>query len=130
MSNEESEDFSEERKKVKKAIAESVKAGCEEVETENKNKELSLGEREALLFAEERKAIIKMRSRWSEWILTLIVLITVFDFSLVFLVGFGVFHFRDEEVIIFVGESILKIVGFAYLIVHFLFNHNSLSQKK
>lgn len=68
-----------------------------------------------------------MRSRWSFWILASIIAITLFDFFIVAGLGFGFIHF-DQQFIIpaFIGESLIKTIGLAYIVVNFLFNKDSI----
>ena len=70
----------------------------------------------------ENANIIKMRSRWSNWVLTLIVLIVIFDMAVVGLVGGGVWKFTNTSIVIAViTDNFLKIVGLGYLITAEIF---------
>lgn len=81
------------------------------------------GEREsARIKAEEKRDIIAMRKRWSAWILACIVIIVVFDISLVTALGFHLITFTEEYLApTFIGESLLQIFILAYIVVTFLF---------
>lgn len=71
---------------------------------------------------QENKAIIKMRNLWSKWVLIFIGVIVTFDIILVSLYGFGVWSFKDSNVVIVViTENFLKIVGLGLLITHSIF---------
>lgn len=80
----------------------------------------------AELEAEEKEDIIKLRRRWSNWILFCIILIAISDIAIVFFIGFNLFKFQNNYVMpAFIGESIIKIIVLAVIIVKFLFNSNS-----
>ncbi|MFC1622957.1 hypothetical protein ACFL16_01010 [Patescibacteria group bacterium] len=71
-----------------------------------------------------------MRKGWSGWILASIVVITFFDIGLIVAIGRGVLVFNNNlQVPFFVGESLLKVLGLAFLIVNFLFNKDSMENK-
>lgn len=90
----------------------------EEVETSSDEVELRLVEREEL---------IAMRSRWSRIVMWLLGAIVVSDILFMWAVGFGLLAFSKEwEVPVFVGESIVKTIGLAYIIVNFLFHKDSI----
>jgi hypothetical protein len=70
----------------------------------------------------ENRGIIKMRNRWSNAILALIVMIVIFDMILVWLVGIRVWSFNNTSIVIAViADNFLKIVGLGYLITTELF---------
>ncbi|MEK7128007.1 MAG: hypothetical protein AAB933_00380 [Patescibacteria group bacterium] len=70
----------------------------------------------------ENQGIIKMRDRWSNWILFLIVLIVLFDMTLVIFLGSGVWNFTNPSIVIVViTDNFLKIVGLGYLITRSIF---------
>jgi len=90
---------------------------------------LELDERSTLfkLRAEERTNIIQMRKSWSCWILRAILLVVIADILLIFLLGFGVLSFRDQWYVpAFIAESLMKVLGLAWIIVKFLFGKDSL----
>ena len=63
-----------------------------------------------------------MRSRWSNSILALIMMIVLFDMLLVWLVGIKVWSFTDTSIVVAViADNFLKIVGLGYLITTELF---------
>lgn len=75
------------------------------------------------LISKEWNDIIKMRKCWSYWLLGIIATITFFDFSVVVCVGFGWMNFERNYIIpFFIGESFLKTIGLAVIVVGFLFN--------
>jgi len=70
----------------------------------------------------ENKDILKIRHRWADWILFLIVLIVLFDMLLVILIGTKQFDFTDPSIVIAViTDNFLKIVGLGYLITREIF---------
>lgn len=70
----------------------------------------------------ENQGIIDMRKQWSCWILFFIGLIVVFDMFLVILYGFGIWSFKDSNVVIIViTENFLKIIGLGVLITNSIF---------
>lgn len=79
----------------------------------------------AELDAEEKEDIIKLRRRWSNWILACIILIAISDIAIVFFIGLGLLKFQNNYALpAFIGESIIKIIVLAIIIVKFLFNSN------
>ncbi len=71
---------------------------------------------------QENRAIIKMRGLWSTWVLIFIGIIVAFDIILVSFYGFGIWNFKDSNVVVIViTENFLKIVGLGLLITHSLF---------
>lgn len=82
---------------------------------------------EAEIKAQEKMNIIEMRKKWSEWILGCIVGIVIFDGVVIFLLGLNVIEFNGHLAPIFIGESLLKMFGLAYVVVKFLFTKESLS---
>ena len=79
----------------------------------------------ALLEAKEMEALQEMRGSWSTWILRCIVWIVLFDFIVVTCVGTGLMKFDGITLPIFLGESIVKVIGLALVIVGFLFSKDS-----
>jgi len=85
----------------------------------------------ARIEANERLQFQKLRIRWSNWILGCIVGITFFDFYIIFNIGFGWMNFDNKFIIpAFLGESIIKVIGLAIIIVRFLFSKDSLAKEK
>ncbi len=71
---------------------------------------------------EENEGILGMRTRWSNWVLFLIVLIVLFDMVLVILLGSGIWQFTNPSIIITViTDNFLKIVGLGFLITREIF---------
>lgn len=78
----------------------------------------------------EKAEIIMMRKSWSRWILFVIIFITFIDVLIIILVGFELIHFESELALpAIITESIVKVIGLAYIIVNFLFNKDSLGTK-
>lgn len=73
----------------------------------------------------ELEYIITLRNRWSNWLLGVIVVIIVVDLFIMISVGFGWMTYTKTHIIVFIFESILKIVGLAYIVVNFLFDKNT-----
>lgn len=84
---------------------------------------------DALVRRQEALKTIKMRESWSTWILRTIVIISLANTLLIYLIGFGKLTFEHGNVVPWViVDSILKIFGLAYIITNFLFpngNHKS-----
>ena len=120
------------RDEVKLALQDIVvtQDSTNDLDMSRKWQELELDRDEALLISTERRELITMRSRWSNWILIVIVAISVFDMLLIGLIGGGIWVFTDNFAIpLFIGESLVKLLGLAFLIVHYLFDHKSLSKR-
>lgn len=79
----------------------------------------------ARLQAGERIEIRKMRLRWSNGILGSIVAVIGFDFFIVLNIGYGWMSFNNIIFPVFIVESIIKIIGLAFIIVRFLFSDES-----
>jgi len=79
---------------------------------------------DADLNGEERIDIIVMRKQWSRWILFAILLIIISDIIFVSLIGLRVFKFDNNNWIVpaFIGDSLVKTLGLAAIIVNFLFD--------
>jgi hypothetical protein len=74
----------------------------------------------------EKSGVINMRAYWSKWILACIVVIVVFDCYLMLALGYGWASYSNATFIpVFIGESILKIFGLAYIVVNYLFSKDS-----
>lgn len=87
---------------------------------------LELEKKKAEVMVQERKDIISMRRNWSWGILTAIISIVLFDFFIITAVGFGWMMFSETYLVpMFIAESLIKIVGLAYIVVNFLFNKDS-----
>ncbi len=85
----------------------------------------------AQLKAIERRDLIRFRERWSNWTLSFVGLIVFSNVLIVFLMGFGILRFENQNIIpYFVGDSVIKTIGLAYIIVHFLFSKDSMDDGK
>ena len=75
---------------------------------------------------EGRKTVF-MRIKWSDCLVKVIWVIVIFDILMVAFIGWGWFDFTDKKdlVYLFVVESMLKIVGLAFIVVNFLFDRNN-----
>lgn len=83
---------------------------------------LEAKKREADIEAQESLDIIKMRKSWSTWMLITIVSINVFDFAVVILAGLSILKFEGWIMPVFIGDTLLKTIGLAVIIVNFLFD--------
>lgn len=84
---------------------------------------------EAEVELEGRLDIIKLRRRWSNWILGCVVSIVFFDQAVIFLVGIKVIDFGNDNAIVYlIIEGIVKIITLAIIIVNFLFDRNSVKK--
>lgn len=89
---------------------------------------MELDERNILskLRAEERQNIIDMRRDWSVWVLRCIVAIVATDILGMFLLGFHVLSFDSQWFVpTFIADSLVKVLGLAFIIVRFLFGKES-----
>ncbi|MBI2436646.1 MAG: hypothetical protein HYV41_02820 [Candidatus Magasanikbacteria bacterium] len=85
----------------------------------------------AELWARERRDIIEMRAGWSKWILYSIISVIIFDMLITLLLGFQVIFFTSEWIVpAFVTDSIIKVIGLAYIVVNFLFHKDSIDNSK
>lgn len=82
---------------------------------------------DAFLKAKEHVELIEMRGIWSRGVFRLLVLIVVSDVLFSWALGFGVLHFQNGyEVPAFIADGLLKTIGLALIIVHFLFSKDSI----
>jgi hypothetical protein len=113
----------EEAKKEQKHVSKEVYTGLtqfQDLAHESAMRELA---------AREKDEIIDMRTRWSYWLLYIVIAITVFDAIVVFLVGLNILSFQEGYILpIFIGEGFLKVIGLALIVVKFLFNEKSLEE--
>jgi hypothetical protein len=80
----------------------------------------------AEVMLEREWGINNMRQLWSNWLLTVIIFIVVFDAVFVLMLGFEWVKFTNENLVVyFLLESLVKIGGLAYIVVNFLFDRNS-----
>ena len=83
------------------------------------------------LTLKEWSDIIGMRKTWSCWLLLAIMAIVLFDFFVILAVGYGWMKFDKGYIVpFFVGESLIKTLGLALIVVGFLFNKEFISRKK
>lgn len=76
-----------------------------------------------LLDLQEKQDILKMRYRWSNWLLGVIVAIVGIDFVIIFFVGFELINFHSDIFMpLFIGDSLIKTLGLAIIVVKFLFD--------
>lgn len=77
--------------------------------------------------AEALKDVVDMRYRWSDWILKIIIIVTFFDIFIVLMIGFRLMKFDAGYIVpIIIGESLIKIIGLALVVVKFLFDEKSM----
>lgn len=78
----------------------------------------------------EWKDVITMRRIWSYSLLGTIVTIVGFDFFVILSVGYKWMIFDKGYIVpFFVGESLIKTLGLALIVVKFLFNEKFISKK-
>lgn len=101
-----------------------------DVEIQGRLNELAREAEMARLHAEERKDIIGLRKTWSKWVLILIYIIVFSQIALIFLMSAGWLQFPPEKVLIaFIIETLVQVLGLAYIIVNFLFGKDSLGSR-
>lgn len=99
----------------------------EEVESKKKNDSLQRERNNTQLDLKERNDVIEMRRTWSFWLLRAIIWIIVMDFAVIFLVGLNLMSFKNSYIVpFFIGESLIKTLGLALIVVKFLFNEKSI----
>lgn len=82
----------------------------------------SVSKKASDLADDENRGILGMRKMWSMWVLILISVIIAFDIALVSFYGFGVWDFKDSNVVIVViTENFLKIFALGYVITQNIF---------
>ena len=98
----------------------------DEIKAEKKAHKLERNEdiiRERLKIRNEgHDNINRMRVHWSIGLLVLIFLIIIVDLFIVVMVGWEKFTFTGSQLPLFAGQSILKIMGMAWIVVGFLFD--------
>ncbi|MDD2757969.1 MAG: hypothetical protein PHD72_01160 [Patescibacteria group bacterium] len=101
-----------------------------DLETQRKMSQLEQDKIIAQILARERLDIMGMRRTWSDWLLRVIISIVVFDFFVIVAVGFKWMSFNEGYIVpFFVGESFLKTIGLALIVVGFLFNKDNVVKK-
>ncbi|KKS31858.1 MAG: hypothetical protein UU93_C0013G0013 [Candidatus Amesbacteria bacterium GW2011_GWA2_42_12] len=99
-------------------------------ETQRKISQLEQDKTTAEMLARERWDIMGMRRKWSDWLLRVIISIVFFDFFVILAVGFKWMSFNEGYIVpFFVGESFLKTIGLALIVVGFLFNKDNIIKK-
>lgn len=84
----------------------------------------------AEIIAESLRQIVRMRGIWSLGLLILIGGIILLNYVFVFFMGFHWLEFDNQWVFpIFIGQSILQIVGMGFIVVQFLFDHKALENE-
>ena len=100
------------------------------LELEKKFSQLERNKNEAQILAQERLDIMGMRKMWSKWLLVVIISIVAFDFFVILAVGFEWMKFSEGYIVpFFVGESFLKTIGLALIVVGFLFNKDNILKR-
>lgn len=89
-----------------------------DAETDLKQLELQLEK----LNLQEKFEFLSYRKQWSAYLLTLVVMIVIFNAFFLIAIGLDILQFQDEWLvrIIFVG-SFLEVLGLAKIVVDFLF---------
>lgn len=101
------------------------------LEGETKFSLLQREKNQTQLDLKERIEVIRMRGVWSYWLLGVIVAIVFFDFVVILAVGFKWIIFDKSYIVpFFVGESLIKTLGLALIVVRFLFNEKFISKSK
>lgn len=104
--------------------------GSDDLKISYAKQQLEQSRIDAELKAQERAQLIIMRGGWSKWVLYLLCFIVITDTLFVYFVGLRWLNFSNEYVIpTLIGEGLLKTIGLAYIIVHFLFSKDSISSK-
>lgn len=106
------------------------KHSAEKVSVKARPKSASIDEQregaatEAEIYIKGLQEFFRLRKKWS-WILAgALALILLFNFAVVFCVGFGWTTFEDEWFLrIVLGTNLADIIGLAYVVVRFLFKH-------
>lgn len=126
-------DKTEEKERIKKLIEvnqESTDSSDIDFELEEKYNALQREQHNRLLAIKEWNDVIEMRKSWSYWLLRTIMLIVVFDFFVIVMVGFKLMKFEGYIMPFFIGESLIKTLGLAIIVVKFLFNEKFISKGK
>ncbi len=78
------------------------------------------------LLLQEYQDIIGMRQTWSTWILRCVLAIVAFDILLMILIGVGALKYSNDWVVpAFIGDSLIKVIGLAIIIVGYLFGKSN-----
>jgi|SRR3989344_3713610 len=80
---------------------------------------------------DEHQEIIKMRGRWSTWLLIILVIIVLFDIFFVFSLGYKWIDFGNDGNLVkwVIGENLVKVIGLVYIVINFLFDrHGSIKR--
>lgn len=99
-------------------------------ELERKNDSLQREKNNTQLILKEWDDVIRMRRKWSNWLLVAIFAIITFDFFIIICVGFRWMTFEKGYIVpFFIGESLIKTLGLALIVVKFLFNEKFIFKK-
>ncbi len=83
---------------------------------------------EAELKLREHHDLINMRSKWSDSVLNLVKIIVFSGIAFSWALGLGWIKFDNNLAVpVFISDSLLKSIGLAYIIVHFLFHKDSMN---
>ncbi len=114
------------KERIVKEIQDSGK-NINEEEIKNFLGELYLEHQNAHIDLEERKDLVSFRRKWSNWVLFFVGWIVIVNTIIIFLLGVGILRFSSDIVIpYFIGDSVIKTIGLAFIIVHFLFSKDSM----
>jgi hypothetical protein len=72
---------------------------------------------------DNQNLLVKLRGRWSGWLLGWITTLIVFQILLTGLVGTRLFTFSDHQYFLplVIGQNVIQVVGMGYVIVKFLY---------
>ncbi|MBN1617948.1 hypothetical protein JW887_01225 [Candidatus Dojkabacteria bacterium] len=99
-----------------------VNQGTDEVVTSSKKYFVEANREEAIV--QGTWDFYRMRKQWSNILVWALFIIIFFNIILVFLVGFGVLHFKDEWFLrIVLTTNLADIIGLMVVVVKFLFHH-------
>lgn len=117
------------RKEALESITTKPEVHVDHLREEKSIHELEIDRRNAEIEAREQEDIIQMRRAWSRWLLACIVGLVIFDAIIILSLGLGLMSFAQDYLVpVFIGESLLKIFGLAFIVVEFLFNKNALEK--
>ena len=99
----------------------------DEIEQKKAYQELKNNSIESQIKADEKVDLIFMRRIWSKYILISIVGLIIFDVFVVLALGLHWISFEANYLVpVFIGESMFKMFGLAWIVVKFLFHKDSL----
>ena len=95
------------------------------VDTQARRAELENIQARTIAYLQEQASIRIMRKQWSGWLLFCIVIIVIFDFLFIYLLGKNKLAFEDERIVFaFITDNLIKIAGLAFIVVNYLFDRN------